>query len=187
MAKRKKSSNAAKNVATTKKVEKVEEKEKVEMVMVVDKEEKKAIILTREMLLETRDTLKLEPVVLTRGTVYVREMTGKEKDIWERSMMKRVSVPGGAQVAGQQTQYETTLENYKGKLAVSTLSDENGNLLFDMRDVAKLSSMMSASNLEKVVEAAQKINAISEADKKDILGNSEAGQQNNSTLGSAGN
>lgn len=138
------------------------------------------VFLTREMILDTRDELKIEKVELTRGIVFVREMSGEEKDIWERSMMKRVQAPGAKEAT-----YETTLDHYKAKLAVVTMCDEHGNLLFDMRDIRKLSKMMSASNLEKVVEAAQAINAISQKDKEEILGNSEADQQDNSTLGSA--
>jgi nitrate reductase NapAB chaperone NapD len=147
------------------------------------KEEKKEIQieLTREMLLEQRDTLKIEQVQLSRGAVYVREMTGTEKDIWERSMMKRIANPD----PNANVEYETTLEDYKGKLAVVTLCDRHGNLLFTMRDVKKLSSMMSASNLEKVIEVAQEINGISQKDKKEILGNLEAGQQEDSSSGSA--
>lgn len=142
------------------------------------------VFLTREMLLETRDELKIEKVEISRGIVFVREMSGREKDLWERSMMKRVNVPGQKNIA---VSYETTLEDYKGKLAVVTMCDESGNLLFDMRDVKKLSMQLSATNLEKIVEVAQKINAISDKDKEEILGNLEADQQDNSSLGSANN
>lgn len=145
------------------------------------------IVLTREMLLEQRDELKIERVELSRGYVYVREMTGKEKDIWERSMMRRVTIPGQAGNQMQATQYETTLEDYKGKLAVVTVCDESGNLLFDMRDVKKLSAQLSASNLEKIVEKAQEINAISQKDKDEILGNLEQDLKDNSTSDSVEN
>jgi len=109
-------------------------------------------------------------------------MTGKEKNTWEQSMMKKTSSQGQSGVG-----YETTLDNYKAKLAVVTMCDGDRKLLFDMRDLHKINEMMSASNLEKVVNAAQKINAISEEDKEDILKNSEADQQDNSTSNSAEN
>lgn len=153
------------------------------------KKEAVVINLTRDMILETRDELEVAPVELkgkngkVRGIIYVREMSGTEKDIWERSMMKRVASPNPK----ESTTYETTLEDYKGKLAVVTLCDESGNLLFDMRDVKKLSRQLSATNLERIVNKAQEINAISEKDKEEILGNSEADQKDNSTLGSAEN
>ena len=140
-----------------------------------------SIFLGRKAILETQDELAIEKVELTRGHVFVREMTGKEKNTWEQSMMKKTSSQGNG--AG----YETTLDNYKAKLAVVTICDEKGKLFLDMRDLAKVNVMMSASNLEKVVNAAQKINAISEDDREDMLKNSEADQQDNSTLDSAEN
>ena len=140
-----------------------------------------SVFLGRKAILETQDVLAIEKVELTRGHVFVREMTGREKNTWEQSMMKKTSSQGSG------VGYETTLDNYKAKLAVVTMCDEKGKLFLDMRDLAKVNLMMSASNLEKVVNAAQKINAISEEDKEDMLKNSEADQQDNSTSDSAEN
>lgn len=141
-----------------------------------------SVFLGRKALLETQDELAIKKVELTRGHVFVREMTGREKNTWEQSMMKKTASAGVNGVG-----YETTLDNYKAKLAVVTMCDEEGKLFLDMRDITKVNTMMSASNLEKVVNAAQKINAISEEDKEDMLKNSEADLQDNSTLVSAEN
>lgn len=128
--------------------------------------------LSGEMLLETRDELRIEKVDLVdkfgevRGFVFVREMSGKEKNVWERSMMKKVITPGGTG-----NEYETTLEDYKAKLACVTVCDELGNLQFDMRNVQKLSLQLSATNLEAIANKAQEVNAISQKDKEEILGN----------------
>ena len=44
---------------------------------------KESILLSRENLLQ-KDELQIEKVELSRGFVFVREMTGKEKDVWEK-------------------------------------------------------------------------------------------------------
>jgi len=45
--------------------------------------------LGKEMLL-SKASLKIEKVELSNGHVFIREMTGKEKDVWELSMVKKI-------------------------------------------------------------------------------------------------
>ncbi len=142
----------------------------------------KSVFLNREALLQ-RDELKIEKVQLTRGFVYVREMTGREKDIWEQSMLKQK--PSGNKNAP--VEYETTLEDFRAKLAVVTVCDEKGELLLKPQDAKELNKMMSASNEERIVETAQRLNAITEKDKEEILKNLEAEQEEGSNSGSAEN
>lgn len=146
-----------------------------------EQEHVEQITLTRDMILSQRDELTIEEVELSPRNiggkmvsvkVYVREMTGTEKDLWERSMRRVVTAPGGQKMGGK-TDFELNLDDYKAKLACVTICDESGNLLFDLRDVKKISGMLSASNLEKIVNKAQEINAISEQDKEELLGNLE--------------
>ena len=141
-----------------------------------------SIFLNREALLQ-KDDLKIEKVELSRGFVFVREMTGHEKDIWEQSMLKQK--PSGDK--NRAVEYETTLEDFRAKLAVVTVCDEGGTLLFEPKDVKNLNKVMSASNMEKIVAVAQRINAITEQEKETILKNSEAVPEDNSISGSAEN
>lgn len=143
---------------------------------------KNSVILTREALLQ-RDDLKIEKVELTRGHVFVREMTGHEKDVWEQSMLKQK--PNGDR--NKAVEYETTLEDFRAKLAVVTVCDAEGNLLFEPKDVKMLNKMMSATNIERIVAVAQRLNAVTEKDKEDILKNSEADQEDSSNSASAEN
>jgi hypothetical protein len=138
------------------------------------------LVLTREALLQ-KDELKIEKVELTRGYVYVREMTGKEKDIWEQSLMKQK--PSGNK--NKMVEYEVSLEDFRAKLAIVTVCDEKGNMLFKPQDVKLLNESMSASNLDKIATAAQKLNRITEQDKEEILKNSEADQEDSSSSDSA--
>jgi hypothetical protein len=138
---------------------------------------KSSVLLSRELLLQ-RDALKIERVELTRGHVYVREMTGAEKDIWEQSMLKEQKAKDG------KVTYETTLEDFRAKLAVVTICDEDGNLILRPSDVKDLNKMISASNIERVVEAAQKLNAITDKDREEILKNLETSPEEDSSSGS---
>jgi len=140
------------------------------------------ILLTREALLQ-KDDLKVEKVELSKGYVFVREMTGHEKDVWEQSMLKQK--PSGNKNKG--VEYETTLEDFRAKLAVVTVCDAEGNLLFKPEDAKVLNKMMSATNMERIVTAAQKLNAISEQEKEEILKNSEADQTDSSNSNSVEN
>lgn len=140
------------------------------------------ILLTREALLQ-KDDLKVEKVELSKGYVFVREMTGHEKDVWEQSMLKQK--PSGNKNKG--VEYETTLEDFRAKLAVVTVCDAEGNLLFKPEDARVLNKMMSATNMERIVTAAQKLNAISEQEKEELLKNSEADQTDSSNSNSVEN
>jgi hypothetical protein len=140
------------------------------------------VLLTREDLLQ-KDDLKVEKVELSKGYVFVREMTGHEKDVWEQSMLKQK--PSGNKNKG--VEYETTLDDFRAKLAVVTVCDADGNLLFKPEDYRMLNKMMSASNIEKIVAVAQRINAITQEEKDEILKNSEADQTDNSNFNSVEN
>jgi len=139
-------------------------------------------LLDKKALLE-KEKLQVEKVDLGNDNyVYVRQMTAHDRDVWERSILreKRNS-------KGQLETYETVLEDFRAKLAVITICDEEGNLILDQKDYPTLSRNISAARLEKIINAAQKLNAISEQDKEDLLKNSVVGQADNSSSDSAKN
>lgn len=141
-----------------------------------------SILLTRDALLQ-KDDLKKEKVELTKGFVYVREMTAAEKNNFEMSMLKQVRTGN----VKNPVSYETSLDNYRTKLAICTVCDEEGNLLFTMKDVSLLAQSISASNLEKIVDKASEINAITKEDREEILKNSETDLDAASNSSSVGN
>jgi len=136
----------------------------------------KLVLLNREALLQ-KDELKIEKVDLKKGYVFVREMTGYEKDLWEKSLMKQK--PSGNR--NNPVEYEVDLEGFRAKLAVVTVCDNDGNLLFKPEDAKLLNKAMSAANMDRIVLVAQKLNAITEKDKEEILKNSEADQEDSSS------
>jgi len=140
---------------------------------------KESILLSREALLQ-RDELKIERVELSKGHVFVREMTGLEKDIWEKSMLKEK--PSGNK--NRPVEYEVNIEGFRAKLAIVTVCNEKGVLMFKPEDVRVLNQMMSAANLDRIITVAQRLNAITEKDKEELLKNSETDLEESSNSGS---
>ncbi|GAG42126.1 unnamed protein product, partial [marine sediment metagenome] len=68
-----------------------------------------------------------------------------------------------------------------------TVCNEEGVLIFKPQDYETLSVNISALRLEKIVNEAQKLNAITEEDKEELVKNSEAALSGNSTLDSVEN
>jgi len=132
-------------------------------------------VLTREDLLKG-DKIEIKPVDLGDSIVYVKQMTGKERDTFEASVIK-----ARRDTKGNITSYETVMEDLRAKLLVMTLCDENGNLLFKMEEAGLLNKSLNAKKIDVIVEEAQKLNGISEKDKEDLIKNSEQGQVGNST------
>ncbi len=136
-------------------------------------------LLDRKALL-AKEKLEVVKVDLGNGDyVFVRQMTGRERDRFEQSLIKENKNAEGG--------YEKTLEDFRAKLAVCTVSDEDGNLILQPGDFGILSQNMSAAKLEKIINTAQRINKISEDDKENLVKNSEAVQDGNSTSDSVEN
>lgn len=147
-----------------------------------------SIFLTKEMLLEQKDVLAMETVELkdgkgvVRGHVFVREMTAKEKNTWELSLTKRLP-----RIGNRPQETEMNLEDYRAKLAICTICDEQGMRQFDMKPniIAALSEKLSASNMERIADVASTLNKITKEDQEELTKNSEADQNDSSSSVSA--
>jgi ABC-type ATPase involved in cell division len=139
-------------------------------------------LLDRKKLLE-KEKLQIEKVELENGDfVFVRQMTGRERDTFEQSLLKK-----NKNDKGQVVSYEQSLDDFRAKLAVVTLCDEEGKSLLLPTDYNMLSMNMSAKTLETIVNIAQKLNKITEEDKEELVKNSSAGLVDSSSSGSAEN
>lgn len=137
------------------------------------------MLLDRKQLLKKED-LKKEKVDLGNDEfVYVRQMTGHERDNFEQSLIKEKT-----DFKGNVT-YQRSLSDFRAKLAVCTLCKENGDALLSSDDYVILSKNMSAARLEKIITIAQKLNKITEEDKEALVKNSKGGQAANSNSDSA--
>lgn len=139
-------------------------------------------LLSRESLLKRQQFEIVKVELDDEDFVFVRQMSGRERDIFEQSIIRSIK-DGDGKVIG----YENVPEDFRAKLAVCTLCDEQGNLLLQPTDAALLSQNMTAKSLEKIVNVAQPLNKISEKDKKELEKNLEPGQVESSTSASAGN
>jgi hypothetical protein len=135
--------------------------------------------LTREVLL-VKEVLKIEKVDLGNDDfVYVTQMTGRERDNFEQSLIKKIK-----DKKGTVTGFEQITEDFRAKLAVCTVCDENGVLVFLPNDWSTLSQNISAAKLEKIVNVAQALNSITEEDKEALVKNLEPDPASNSNSGS---
>jgi len=132
-------------------------------------------LLDRKKLLEKE---KLEVVQVDLGDnefVFVRQMTGRERDRWEQSLIKEIKDEDG-----NIESYERSMDDFRAKLVVNCVCDAAGENLLQHEDYDLLSQNMSARKLEKIVNVAQRLNKISEEDKEALVKNSDAGQAGNS-------
>lgn len=108
-------------------------------------------ILSREAILSAEDiTTELVAVPEWGGSVYVRAMSGRERDRFERAM---VSITG--------KNVETNWDNMRAKLVAFSCVDSEGNLLFRQADVVELGKK-SGRALGRVFDVAQRINGITD-------------------------
>jgi len=137
-------------------------------------------LLGRDKLLK-KEELEIIEVDLGKGEgVYVRQMTGKERNQFELTIMRQIK-----DEKGQFVGIESTLDDFRAKLAVCTVCDKQGGLVFRADDFVQLSDSMSAARLTMIADAAQKLNGLSEEDKEDLIKNLDAGRAGNSSLDSA--
>jgi len=121
--------------------------------------------LDRKGLLK-KDKLKIEKVELEIDElVHIRQMTGRERDRFEQSLVKIVKGKKGV------TETQQSLEDFRAKLVVCCACDEEGKLLLLPNDVEALSTSMSAYKLEKLVNVAQRLNNISAEDAEELVKN----------------
>jgi hypothetical protein len=136
-------------------------------------------LLRKEDLLK-KSKLNIERVDLGEGDfLFVREMTGREREEWESSITKVIR-----DNRGMIEKYESALDDFRAKICVYTACDEKGDRILTVADVEALSQNMSAKKLVKLADAAQKLNRISEEEKEALLKNSGAGPAGSSNLDS---
>lgn len=113
-------------------------------------------MLNKEQILQAKDA-KTERVEIPEwgGYVFVRMMSARQRDQFEA---EQVSDP---------------YKDIRARLAVHTVCDEHGEMLFSMQDVEAL-SQKSAAALDRIFAAAVKLNRISKEDIDELEKNSTA-------------
>jgi L-asparaginase II len=120
------------------------------------------MLLTRDSILQAEDLPRREvPVPEWGGSVYVRMMTGSERDAFEAVHLKNPTV-------------ET-----RARIAVATVCDDTGKNLFDPGDVAAVGKK-SFTALERIAQVALELNRIGSADIDELEKNSAASPSDSS-------
>lgn len=134
--------------------------------------------LSREDVLAINDLQKEEVFVSEWDAwVWVRALTGTERDAFEASLVSEKTIRRGRK---SETTREANLNNLRARLCALTMCDEEGNRLFSDADVRELGKK-SASALNKVFEVAQRLSGLSDDDVEELAGNSPDDPNDDST------
>ena len=87
------------------------------------------------------------------GDLWVKTLTGSERDSFEQSMVQKKNKPN--------------LNNVRARFAVLTICDEKGERLFTDNDAEALGKK-SAAALDRVFEVAQRLNGFSDDDQREL-------------------
>lgn len=109
--------------------------------------------LTRDQIMSC-DDLQRELVKLPEwsGEVYVRTMTGSERDMYELRMLE-----------GRKNGGITGIQDIRATLAALTVCDEHGAPIFSLSDIEGL-GRKSCAALDRVCEVAQRLNRLTTDD-----------------------
>lgn len=124
-------------------------------------------LLSRESILASEDLPReLLSVPEWGGDVWVRTLTGAERDAFEAS---NVRVTG----KGRNVKREPNVANFRARLAVLVCCDEQGKRLFADADAAALGRKSSAA-LDRIADVALRLNGMTEEAAEEAEGNSQS-------------
>lgn len=114
-------------------------------------------ILTKEEILQANDLVtELVNVPEWGGAVYVRGMTGLERDMYEDSILEQ-----------RGKDRKVNLRNARAKLVALSVVNEKGERLFSQADVVGLGKKNAAA-LQRVFDVATRLSGISEQDLNEL-------------------
>lgn len=105
---------------------------------------------------DDRKTVKV-PVPEWGGDVLVRSLSGRERDEFEQSTIKQ---KGNKQ--------EQNFDNFRARFVALCVVDEKGERLFATRQEVAMLGNKSVAALQRVFNAAQELNGMSEADVEEL-------------------
>lgn len=127
------------------------------------------------------DDIEIEPVPVPEwgGTVYVRGLTGSERDQWEAEFVKASKGMIEAEVDGrvQKMNMENSRARLVARCCVDSEDPNTAERIFDDEDIEWLGEK-SGKALDRVYEKARELSGISEEDVEEMaesLGNGRSG------------
>jgi hypothetical protein len=98
------------------------------------------------------------------GYVFIRAMSGRERDAWEKSL-----------IVGRGKRASVDTANVRARLTARTLCDEKGERLFSDADADQLGALR-VDVLQKLFNVAQRLSGVSDDDVEELgKGSAEAG------------
>jgi hypothetical protein len=112
------------------------------------------------------DDIRIEQVDVPEwgGTVYIRTLTGLQRERYVESIRRTVG-------HGKKQSVEIVLQQSGAKLAAQTLCDESGKLLFTEADIPAL-ARKSARALQRVIDASARLNGLDDEAENDAKNDS---------------
>lgn len=133
-------------------------------------------LLTKEQILKADRKKSIDvPVKEWGGDVRLQEMAASDRDQWENESYV---------LNAEGTAAKFNPKHARARLVVRCLVDENGKRMFSDDEVAAIGSL-SASSVQRLFNAARKLNAISTEDIKELEKNSDAGPSDGDSSTSA--
>lgn len=119
--------------------------------------------VTRDGILATKkDAGKIHEVEAFGGTIYFKEFVPASRDAFEASL-----------VVGKGKTARVSTVNIRSKMFCRCVCDKDGKLLFSDADVGEV-GQLPGPEVEKVYQAMQEVNSISDEDIEELAGNSGA-------------
>jgi hypothetical protein len=117
--------------------------------------------LKKENIISAYDS-RIEPVDVPEwgGMVYVKTMTGTERDLFDRMVLE-----------GRGSDKNANIRNFRAKICVCCLCDSEGTRLFTDGEIEALGKKSSIV-LDRISEVASKMNALGRADIEELEKNS---------------
>ncbi len=117
-------------------------------------------MLTKEQILGVKDLI-IREVEMPEwgGSVYVRGLTGSERDAFEASVIEQRGKTN-----------RVNMINVRAKLLVLTICDKDGNPVFTAADIDALGKK-SAQALQKLFDVASELSGLSEKDAEELAKN----------------
>jgi hypothetical protein len=115
-------------------------------------------LLTKDQILSADDRKTKEvPVPEWGGSVLIRTLTGRERDAFEATTVR---TKGSKQ--------ESNYENFRARFVAECVVDETGKKLFAHRGEVQMLGNKSVAALQRVFNAAQELNGMSEDDVEEL-------------------
>jgi len=115
-------------------------------------------MLSKEGLLAAQ--LEKEKVEILGNFVWVRGMTGTERDQWEQSVLYH-----------QKKSKTESYDQFRASLVARTVCDESGNRLFTDDEIAKVGALPCAI-VDKLYSVGARLSAVSQKDEEELGKNS---------------